>query len=124
MRHESASAILPALATHRPLRLIRLLNCAPLQKLGGFSYSLYLIHMPIVALISTLLVGPRTASHLITFGITTVMVIPACLTTARLFAAVFEIPFQRHYQRRESRPVQISNAWRGPLYHRHVRPQR
>ena len=90
---------LAALATHRPVRLIRLLNCAPLQRLGRFSYSLYLIHMPIVALISTLIVGPRTSSHLTTFGVTTVLAIPICLTTARLFAAVFEIPFQRRYPR-------------------------
>ncbi|WP_239103173.1 acyltransferase family protein, partial [Actinoplanes siamensis] len=88
---------LAALATHRPRKLIRLLNCAPLQKLGGFSYSLYLIHMPIVALINTLIVEPRTSSHLTTFTITTALVIPTCLTTARLFAAVFEIPFQHRY---------------------------
>jgi peptidoglycan/LPS O-acetylase OafA/YrhL len=88
---------LTALATHRPVRLMRLLSCAPLQKLGGFSYSLYLIHMPIVALIATLIAVPRTSSHLMTFGITLTLAIPACLATARLFAAVFENPFQHRY---------------------------
>ncbi|AEV86619.1 Putative peptidoglycan O-acetyltransferase yrhL [Actinoplanes sp. SE50] len=101
---------LAALATRRPLRLTRLLNGAPLRKVGGFSYSLYLIHMPIVALISTLLVGPRTGPHLTTFIVTTVLVVPICLATVRLFAAVFEIPFQRCHRRRESGPVHISNA--------------
>jgi peptidoglycan/LPS O-acetylase OafA/YrhL len=89
---------LAALATHRPSRLLRLLDCRPLHNLGGFSYSLYLIHMPIVALISTLIVEPRTASHLATFGLTVVLALPLCLTAARLFAAVFETPFRRHQQ--------------------------
>lgn len=96
---------LAALATHRPVRLISLLSCAPLQKLGGFSYSLYLIHMPIVALISTLIVKPRTSSHLTTFAVTAVLVIPVCLATARLFAAVFEIPFQRRDARLRGSPI-------------------
>ncbi|MCU7722560.1 acyltransferase [Actinoplanes sp. KI2] len=87
---------LAALATHRPARLIRLLNGRPLQTLGSFSYSLYLVHMPIVALISTLIVIPHTGSHLAAFGTTVALAIPLCLATARLFAAVFELPFQRH----------------------------
>ena len=86
---------LAAVATRRPVRLVRLLNCRPLQALGGFSYSLYLIHMPIVALISTLIVVPHAGSRLSIFWITVALVIPLCLTTARLFAAVFETPFQR-----------------------------
>jgi peptidoglycan/LPS O-acetylase OafA/YrhL len=86
---------LAAVATRRPVRLLRLLTCRPLQALGGYSYSLYLTHMPIVALISTLIVVPHTGSRLSIFWITTVLAIPLCLTAARLFAAVFETPFQR-----------------------------
>ena len=85
---------LTALATRRPVRLTRVLNCRALRALGGFSYSLYLIHMPVVALISTLIVAPRAGSHLTAFGITLALVIPVCLTAARLFAAVFETPFR------------------------------
>lgn len=81
---------LAGLATRRPVRLVRLLSRRPLQAVGGFSYSLYLIHMPIVALISTLIVVPSAGSRLAVFGVTVVLVIPLCLAAARLFAAAFE----------------------------------
>lgn len=86
---------LAAVATHRPVGLVRLLNCRPVQTLGGFSYSLYLIHMPIVGLISTLIAAPHAASRLTTFWITVALAVPLCLAAARLFAAVLETPFQR-----------------------------
>ena len=38
--------------------------------------------------------APRAGSHLTAFGITLALVIPVCLTAARLFAAVFETPFR------------------------------
>jgi peptidoglycan/LPS O-acetylase OafA/YrhL len=87
---------LAALATRRPARLIRLLTARPLPALGGCSYSLYLVHMPIVALVSTLIVAPRTGSNLTAFATTVAVAVPLCLVAARLFAAAFEIPFQRH----------------------------
>ncbi|GAA2716213.1 acyltransferase family protein [Actinoplanes palleronii] len=86
---------LAAVATRRPRRLVGLLDSRPLRALGGFSYSLYLIHMPIVALISAQLVAPRTGTGLTTFGLTVLLVIPLCLPAARLFAALFETPFQQ-----------------------------
>ena len=85
---------LAALATRRPVRLTRVLNCRALRALGGFSYSLYLIHMPVVALISTLIVAPAAGSHLTAFLTTVALAIPVCLAAARLFAAVFETPFR------------------------------
>ncbi|GIE92090.1 acyltransferase family protein [Actinoplanes regularis] len=87
---------LVALATCRPIRLVRLLNGGPLRALGGFSYSLYLVHMPIVALISTLIVAPHAGSRPAAFAMTAALAIPVCLATARLFAAAFETPFQRY----------------------------
>ncbi|MBU2664907.1 acyltransferase [Actinoplanes bogorensis] len=76
-------------------RRVALLDCRPLRALGGFSYSLYLIHMPIVALISTVIVTPHTGSRRTAFAITVLLAVPLCLIAARLFAAVFETPFQR-----------------------------
>jgi peptidoglycan/LPS O-acetylase OafA/YrhL len=87
---------LAALATGRPAGLVRLLDRAPLRGLGGFSYSLYLIHMPIVALVSTLIVKPRAGAPLTVFTWTAIVAIPLCLIAARLFAALFEFPFQNH----------------------------
>jgi peptidoglycan/LPS O-acetylase OafA/YrhL len=87
---------LAAVATRRPVRLVRLLSSGPLQRLGDFSYSLYLIHMPIVALVSTLLVTPYTDSRLAAFTVTAVLVVPLCLVAAHMFAAVFEKPFRSY----------------------------
>jgi peptidoglycan/LPS O-acetylase OafA/YrhL len=85
---------LAAMATRRPALLIRLMQGRALVALGGFSYSLYLIHMPIVALISTLLVAPRTGPGPTGFAITVTVALPVCLAASRLFAAVFETPFR------------------------------
>ena len=88
--------LLAGVATHRPGPLVRLLTTRPLRRLGSYSYSLYLLHVPIVLGIS------RT--------IATTTLLPACprsgspwgwgcrspLLTARWFAAIFEIPFQRY----------------------------
>ncbi|WP_436528766.1 acyltransferase family protein [Actinoplanes sp. HUAS TT8] len=99
---------LAALATHRPATVIRALDCAPLRELGRFSYSLYLIHMPVVALISTLLVRPHTGSHPTAFTVTVLLAIPVALAAARLFATVFETPFQHLRQRPAANPPQSS----------------
>jgi peptidoglycan/LPS O-acetylase OafA/YrhL len=87
---------LTAVATRRPVALVRLLDSAPLRALGGFSFSLYLIHLPIVALIGRGVVAPHVAPGLPAFWATLALATPSCLVAARVFAAVLEIPFQQH----------------------------
>lgn len=87
---------LAAVATSRPRPVVRLLNTAPLRALGSFSYSLYLTHEPIVIAVSYGLVLGRVATGTPTFLVLTALVIPVTVGFARLFAAVFELPFQRH----------------------------
>lgn len=88
--------LLAAVATGRPRPLRRLLDTRPVRSLGTFSYSLYLIHAPIVVIIGEKVVGPHVARGLPRFLVMLVLVVPISLLAARLFAAVFEIPFQRH----------------------------
>lgn len=95
------ACFLAALATRRPARTIRLLHSRPLRTLGGFSYSLYLVHMPIVALVSTLIAGPYADSRLTAFWITVALAVPIGLTVARLFAAGCETPFRTGRPRRD-----------------------
>jgi peptidoglycan/LPS O-acetylase OafA/YrhL len=65
--------------------------------LGTFSYSLYLVQLPIVVAVSRTLTGHHlVARGLPTFLVTLVVAVPLTLVLARLFAAVVEIPFQRH----------------------------
>ncbi len=88
--------LLAAVATGRPVPLVRLLDLRPIRSLGSFSYTLYLIHAPIVVMVHQLIVAPRVAAGLPSFLLTLAVAVPVALVTARLFAAVFELPFQRY----------------------------
>ncbi|MGY4773489.1 acyltransferase family protein, partial [Kribbella sp. CWNU-51] len=89
--------LLMAVTTGRPALLVRLLDNRLVRGLGTFSYSLYLVQLPIVVVVSRVV----KAHHLVpagqpTFALTLAVAVPLTLALARLFAAVFEIPFQRH----------------------------
>ena len=88
--------LLVSVATGRPAALVWLLATRPVRSLGTFSYSLYLIHVPIVVAISRKLVAPHLAPGLPAFWVTLALAVPMSVLTARLFATVFEIPFQRY----------------------------
>jgi peptidoglycan/LPS O-acetylase OafA/YrhL len=92
----AVALLLAAVATRQPAPLVRLLAARPLRSLGSFSYSLYLIHAPIVVAISRTVVTPHVAPGLPAFWVTLALAVPVSVMAARLFAAVFEIPFQRY----------------------------
>jgi peptidoglycan/LPS O-acetylase OafA/YrhL len=86
-----------AVTRGRPEPLVRLLDTRPVRGLGRFSYSLYLIQLPIVVVVSRTLSRHGLADPgLPRFFATLALAVPLALVLARLFAAVFEIPFQRH----------------------------
>lgn len=87
--------LLAGAATHRPGLLVRLLGTRPLRRLGSYSYSLYLLHVPIVLGISRT-IATHVAPGLPAFWVTLGLGLPISLLTARWFAAIFEIPFQRY----------------------------
>ncbi len=85
-----------AVATGRPAVLVRFLTTRPLRSLGDFSYSLYLIHLPIV-----MAVIHRVAPHFVgrglpTFWFTLGVALPVSVLGAWVFARVFELPFKRN----------------------------
>jgi peptidoglycan/LPS O-acetylase OafA/YrhL len=88
--------LIVAVATGRAAALTRLLASRPLERLGKISYSLYLIHLPILTVLAKKVAphhverGPHTYVFLVVVGG------PLSLLAAWLFASVFEIPFQRH----------------------------
>jgi peptidoglycan/LPS O-acetylase OafA/YrhL len=88
--------LLAAAATERPRWLVGFLNTRPMRSLGSFSYSLYLIHAPIVVAIYELVVAPHVAHGVPALLVMLAIAVPVSVVAARLFAAVFEIPFQRH----------------------------
>src|SRR6476646_35166 len=88
--------LLAGVATNQPGALVRLLTTRPLRRLGSYSYSLYLLHVPIVLGISRTIAAHYAAPGLPAFWVTLGLGVPISLLTARWFAAIFEIPFQRY----------------------------
>ena len=90
------ACFLVAVATSRPRPIVCMLDSRPLRGLGSFSYSLYLTHAPIVIAVSYGLVIGWVAPGTTRFLVLTAILVPLTVGFARLFAAVFELPFQRH----------------------------
>ncbi|MEW1643490.1 acyltransferase [Streptomyces sp. NPDC091219] len=88
--------LIAAVATGQPAGLVRLLNGRPLRMLGDASYSLYLIHLPIV-LVVIRRVAPRVVGPgLPTFCFTLLVGLPVSVLAAWLFSRIFELPFKRN----------------------------
>jgi peptidoglycan/LPS O-acetylase OafA/YrhL len=89
------------------------LDSRPIRTLGLSSYSLYLVHGPVVIVVYEKFVGPRFHHGALSFLVTVVLVVPLTIAFARLFAAVFETPFQRRRswswgaRRRHPQPGQV-----------------
>ena len=99
--------LLAALATGRPKPLLRVLDSRPLRSLGMSSYSLYLIHGPVVIVVYEKFVAERFRHGVPAFLLTAALVLPITIALSKLFAAAFERPFLRR------------RTWSW-----HVRPQR
>jgi peptidoglycan/LPS O-acetylase OafA/YrhL len=88
------ACLLISLATGRPASLLRLLDARPIRGLGSSSYSLYLTHAPIVAIVYELIVArwfhPGAAAFLVSLA----LVIPLTIAFAKAFASVFERGFR------------------------------
>lgn len=88
--------LLAAVATGRSAALVRLLTARPVRSLGGFSYSLYLIHLPIVMAVIRRTAPHFVSSRLSVFGFTLVLGLPVAVFGAWLFSRFFEMPFKRN----------------------------
>src|SRR5690349_14354100 len=123
----AVGCLLAAIATSRPRPVVRFLDSLLPRSLGSCSYSLYLTHMPIVMAVSYGLVLGRVATGTPAFFVLAAILLPVTVCFARLFAAVFELPFQRHRgwiplrqamsarlrQARRKGPAAIAGHWRG-----------
>src|SRR5579859_6019280 len=119
---------LAAIATSRPRPVVRFLDSRLPRGLGSCSYSLYLTHVPIVIAVSYGLVLGRVAYGAPAFFVLAAILLPVTVCFARLFAAVFELPFQRHrgwnvlrqamtarlHQLRRTGSAVVTGRWLGP----------
>ncbi|MFG2072149.1 acyltransferase family protein [Nonomuraea maritima] len=92
----AAGLLLASTVCGRPRPLLRLLETRPVRSLGSFSYSLYLVHAPIVVVVNHFLLGPWLGQGVARFLLLLAVAVPVSLLFARAFAALFELPFQRH----------------------------
>jgi peptidoglycan/LPS O-acetylase OafA/YrhL len=90
------ACLLAGLVTGHPAPLLRLLDSRPMRNLGLSSYSLYLVHGPIVVVVYEKVVAGRIGHGAPSFLLAVAVIVPLAVLFARGFAAVFEIPFQRH----------------------------
>ncbi|WP_317447473.1 acyltransferase [Streptomyces collinus] len=88
--------LLAAVATGRPAMLVRFLTARPIQSLGSFSYSLYLIHLPIVMTVIRRVAPYFVSPGLPTFWVTLILALPVSVLGAWLFSKIFEMPFKRN----------------------------
>lgn len=96
-------AVIPAMvflimsvATGTAVSLRRLLDTKPMRSLGSFSYSLYLVHLPIVMIISRKLAMPYVGRGVGAFWLTLILSLVLSIPFAWGFAKLFELPFQRY----------------------------
>jgi peptidoglycan/LPS O-acetylase OafA/YrhL len=92
------ACLLAGLATGRPggrASLLRALDVRPMRSLGSFSYSLYLTHAPIVAIVCERIVAGRVPEGVPFFLVSLALVLPLTIGFAWGFSAVFETPFRR-----------------------------
>jgi peptidoglycan/LPS O-acetylase OafA/YrhL len=92
----AVGCLLAGLATGHAARLGRWLDARPIRSLGASSYSLYLTHGPIVVVVYETLVAGRVRQGVPAFVVSLALVVPLTIAFARVFASVFEAPFQHH----------------------------
>lgn len=109
------ACLFAALATDRPRPLLRLLDSRPIHNLGLSSYSLYLTHAPIVAIVYEKIVAGRVSPGVPAFVVSLAVVLPLTIVFARLFASAFETPFLRDRGTRGASRLRLPRAQGAPV---------
>ena len=92
-----------------PLR--RVLTTRTALWLGLFSYSIYLIHDPIIGVLDKYAFGPMHLSPLATFTVTLVLGLPVILALCYGFHLLFEAPFLRQRGLSALRTMPLVQIW-------------
>jgi peptidoglycan/LPS O-acetylase OafA/YrhL len=83
------------IAAGYPRSFVAFLDTRPIRGLGSISYTLYCTHAPVVVAWYYLVIGPAVGHGDKAFLLSMVTSVPLAIIVARLFAAVFELPFTR-----------------------------
>jgi len=74
-----------------PLKTI--LEWKPLVLIGGFSYSLYLVHAPLIEIVWKYAVVPQRLAEVPSFGLLCLWSLPLIFCVSYAFYLLFERPF-------------------------------
>jgi peptidoglycan/LPS O-acetylase OafA/YrhL len=102
-----AGALLMTATTKRPWRAATL-GSRPAVFVGGFSYSLYLMHAPVLETLRRLLVQPLDLAPLANFAVLLALVLPVVLACCYGFYRLFEQPF---LERRDLTSLRTLPLW-------------
>lgn len=89
----ATAALFVALAQGRMLWLARLLSTRPLASVGAFAFSLYLIHAPVLAILTSYVINPAAMDSITSLALLLLLGCPISVGAAFLFFLVFERPF-------------------------------
>ena len=89
----------------------RLLESRTALWFGLFSYSIYLIHAPIVGVLEKDVIGPIDVSPLAGFGLMLAIGLPVILERCYAFHLLFEAPFLHHRSLSALRTLPILRLW-------------
>ena len=87
-----------------------ILQWGPLYLVGTFSYSLYLLHAPVIQIVWQWVIRPLHLSGLAAFVTLVAIALPACIAMAWMFFLVFERPFMSSRQKTAVREAETSLA--------------
>jgi peptidoglycan/LPS O-acetylase OafA/YrhL len=105
-----------------PMPVVRFLSSPFMVWLAGFSYSLYLLHKPILIRIANVLRGQGYSAPAI-LVIELLVAVPLVMAFAWSFHLIFERPFMGHPQP-EAENAATMPAWQRWLQSHHLLPQR
>jgi peptidoglycan/LPS O-acetylase OafA/YrhL len=97
----ATAVVLWSLAIGRGAGLGRFLASRPLAGTGGFSYSIYCMHLPLMWLVWHFGLAPLELSPLGGLALLFAVALPVVLVGSYVFSQVFEQPFLRHRSFRE-----------------------
>jgi peptidoglycan/LPS O-acetylase OafA/YrhL len=95
-----ATSLLVASSRSADSTLSRVFSWKPLVFVGTFSYSVYLIHAPLLQILWQYVLHPLGAENAIIFGFLMTLGLVLILGASYLFFRVFEEPFMRAAKRR------------------------
>jgi peptidoglycan/LPS O-acetylase OafA/YrhL len=104
----AVASALACLAGNASLRIRRTLEWRPLIAMGQYSYSLYLIHAPLVLVSWFILVKPLGLATGAAFALMVSVVVPLIVAASYAFHRAVELPFMEHRSWAELRA-----AWAG-----------